>query len=402
MLLALAVTAAMIVPSAELFTYAAQGDDPAAQAVNAAAGNAGAVTAPVATTISDYPTFLSKDYNKSAKVSAVITPANARKVKLQRYNSTKKKWVTILSKKAADTDSAKVTFSIPNKNRQKTTAYWRIYVPATSTAGKAVSSNIQLISRNIKKPKVTARAAVVYRINRDGTGNLLYTKNSTKKLAQASTTKLMTAILLLESGLIDSQTMISSHAAATPWASGKLAAGDIYDTRDLLYAMLLPSSNDAATAVAERVGGTEANFVNMMNDRAEELGLTRTHFRNPHGLDADGHYTTAGELAKLTAYAYTFPEIRECWATKIKTIKSLKKKRRWTMWTTNAIFSYVKNFLGGKTGTEDNAKCCFAGVYTYKGETYVTVVLGSDYGFSRWSDTQTLHKYIRQYAAKKY
>ena len=232
--------------------------------------------------------------------------------------------------------------------------------------------------------------------------NTIYGAGLTQKVYPASTTKLMTAILLLESGLIDSTTRISSHAAATPWGSGRLAAGDVYSNRDLLYAMLLPSSNDAATAIAERVGGSEAAFVGMMNDKAGKMGFTRTHFRNPHGLDADGHYTTARELAKLTAYAYNFPEIRDCWATQCKTITSLERKRSWTLWSTNAIFNYVKNFLGGKTGTESNAGCCFTGIYTYGGSTYVTVVLGSGYGFSRWSDTKKLHRYIQDHAATGY
>jgi D-alanyl-D-alanine carboxypeptidase len=145
----------------------------------------------------------------------------------------------------------------------------------------------------------------------------------------------------------------------------------------------------------------------MMNAKAKEMGMTKTHFCNPHGLDASGHYTTAKELAMLTAYAYTFPEIRECWGTQVKTISTVKtkanpKKKKWTLWSTNSIFGYVSNFLGGKTGTEDNAGCCFTGVYEYNGSVYVTVVLGSGYGFARWADTKKLHKYITTYAATEY
>jgi D-alanyl-D-alanine carboxypeptidase len=86
----------------------------------------------------------------------------------------------------------------------------------------------------------------------------------------------------------------------------------------------------------------------------------------------------------------------------VKAITSLTNKSKWTLFSTNAIFGYSKHFKGGKTGTTDNARCCFAGVYTYKGETYVTVVLGSKYGFSRWADTKKLHKYIKKYAATRY
>ena len=354
------------------------------------------------TTVSGYPQTINKVYSSSVKISATVSPAKSRTVKLQRYDSSKKTWTTVLTKKAGTGKSSKVTFSIPKKSRKKTTSVWRIYVPETGKYASAASKKITLTTSNLKNVKMTARAAVIYRIDKDGKGTVIYTKNRNTKLAQASTTKLMTAVLLLESGLMNSKTTVSAHAAATPWGSGHMKKGDVYKTGDLLYAMLLPSSNDAATAVAERVGGTESDFVRMMNAKAKAMGLKSTQFRNPHGLDASGHYTTAYELAKLTAYAYTFPEIRKCWATKVKTIKSVKKKRKWTLWSTNAIFSYAKEFLGGKTGTEDNARCCFTGVYTYNGETYVTVVLGSDYGFARWSDTKKLHNYIRKYAAAKY
>ena len=326
-------------------------------------------------------------------------------------------WLKELDEDADDTDAvlstepetmteengvAHVTFIVPKEERQKTTSIWRIYVPAAKKVPAVSSDRITVITRNLEDLSISARTACIYRIDSKSNGTTIYSMNGNDEVAQASTTKLMTAILLLESGLIDSTTRISSHAAATPWGSGRLAAGDVYSNRDLLYAMLLPSSNDAATAIAERVGGSEAAFVGMMNDKAGEMGFTRTHFRNPHGLDADGHYTTARELAKLTAYAYNFPEIRDCWATQCKTITSLERKRSWTLWSTNAIFNYVKNFLGGKTGTESNAGCCFTGIYTYGGSTYVTVVLGSGYGFSRWRATKKLHRYIQDHAATGY
>jgi len=355
------------------------------------------------TDIYGYPTVINKTYKKTVKISATVTPAKGRKVMLQRYSTSTDSWKTIKTVTTKSSKTAKVSFSIPKKQRKKTTSVWRLYVPETGKYAEAISSNITVTTRNLKSYKLSAKAACIYRIDGNGTGTLIYTKNSDTKRAQASTTKLMTAVLLLESGLLETTTTVSSHAASTPWSAGKMKKGDIYNTHDLLYAMLLPSANDAATAVAERVGGTEANFVSMMNAKANAMGWTKTHFCNPHGLDANGHYTTAVELAKLTAYAYTFPEIRECWTTKSKTIKALNgKKKKWNLWSTNSIFGYVSNFLGGKTGTEDNAGCCFTGVYTYGGSTYVTVVLGSGYGFSRWSDTKKLHSYITKYAAGKY
>lgn len=419
--------------------------------------------APVETVISGYKTVYNKRYNETLKIDADITPADGREVQLQRYSSSDDSWATIVTitdadaadaaevddaaADAADTaeaddtaadaaeaveaddvaadaddvaaddaeapeteaavtaaeeDTMHICIDVPAEERSRTSSKWRLYVPATENAAEAYSEIISITTRNLEKYTLSARNACVYRIDGDGTGTMIYSKESKTEVAQASTTKLMTAVLLLESGLIDTTTVISSHAANTPWGSGRLAAGDIYNTKDLLYAMLLPSSNDAATAVAERVGGTEGAFVQMMNAKANELGFTQTHFCNPHGLDANGHYTTALELAKLTAYAYTFPEIRDCWGTQCKTIRSLKYKNKWTLWSTNAIFGYISSFLGGKTGTEDNAGCCFTGVYEYEGAMYVTVVLGSGYGFARWSDTKKLHSYIRNYAASSY
>lgn len=440
LMLALALVLSSVLPAAEIRSYAVTDNSGTASSAQDSAQDSSAQKGSLkTTTITNYQTSYNKRRNQTLYIAADITPADGREVQLQRYNSTDKTWTTIttvnaVAEPAAETEAAtgteqtagteavtsteqaateeksetpesdtvEVGLNVPSEERMKTYSTWRIYVPATDKATAATSENINITTRNIEKPDLSARNACIYKITPDGKGYMIYSKHSCTEVAQASTTKLMTAIVLMESGLIDSTTKISAHAASTPYASGRLAVGDVYKTRDLLYAMLLPSSNDAATAVAERVGGSEAGFVNMMNAKAEKMGFTKTHFRNPHGLDADGHYTTALELAELTAYAYTFPEIRDCWATQYKTIKSLEKGRKWTMWSTNAIFSYVTNFLGGKTGTEGNARCCFTGVYTHGGSTYVTVVLGSGYGFSRWSDTKKLHKYIQDYAESRY
>ena len=387
--LALAVTLSLVTPSAELSAFAAS--------------NSSDTSALAITTISGYPETINVARSKKAVINAVITPANGgRLVKLQRFNHNKNKWYTKERIYVADGSSSPVSFSIQSKNRQRTNSVWRLYAPATETAQAAVSSNITVTTRNIKSYSLSAKAACIYRIDGDGAGTLVYTKNSTTKRAQASTTKLMTAVLLIESGLLGKKTTISKHAASTPWGSGRLSAGDIFKTSDLLYAMLLPSYNDAATAVAEAVSGSEEAFVALMNEKAKALGMTNTNFCNPHGLDANGSYTTAKELAMLTAYAYTFPEIRKCWSTSYKKIKNYKTKKKFTVWSTNSIIGYVSNFLGGKTGTEDKAGCCFAGAYEYNGSVYVTVVLGSGGGFSRWADTKKLHSYIKKYAATQY
>ena len=435
--MALALCISLVIPAGGITAYAstestaneAEVTEESAAATETEVTEESAAT--VETVISGYKTDYNKRYNEILEIEADIIPAGGREVQLQRYSSSDGIWTTIqtiteaedadtfteegaadtvagedaankITENDADEDVVHVCFDVPAEERSRTSSQWRLFVPATENAAEAYSEVISVTTRNIEKYSLSARNACVYRIDEDGSGTMIYSKESKTEVAQASTTKLMTAVLLLESGLLDTTTTISYHAAETPWGSGKLEAGDVYNTKDLLYAMLLPSSNDAATAVAERVGGTEGAFVQRMNAKAEKMGWTQTHFRNPHGLDADGHYTTALELAKLTAYAYTFPEIRDCWGTQWKTIRSLKYGNKWTLWSTNAIFGYISSFLGGKTGTEDNAGCCFTGVYEYEGTAYVTVVLGSGYGFSRWADTKKLHSYIRNYATSSY
>ena len=409
--MALALCISLVIPAGGITAYAstestaneAEVTEESAAATETEVTEESAAT--VETVISGYKTDYNKRYNEILEIEADIIPAGGREVQLQRYSSSDGIWTTIQTiteAEDADEDVVHVCFDVPAEERSRTSSQWRLFVPATENAAEAYSEVISVTTRNIEKYSLSARNACVYRIDEDGSGTMIYSKESKTEVAQASTTKLMTAVLLLESGLLDTTTTISYHAAETPWGSGKLEAGDVYNTKDLLYAMLLPSSNDAATAVAERVGGTEGAFVQRMNAKAEKMGWTQTHFRNPHGLDADGHYTTALELAKLTAYAYTFPEIRDCWGTQWKTIRSLKYGKKWTLWSTNAIFGYISSFLGGKTGTEDNAGCCFTGVYEYEGTAYVTVVLGSGYGFSRWTDTKKLHSYIRNYATSSY
>lgn len=411
LLMALALCISLVIPAGGITAYAstestaneAEVTEESAAATETEVTEESAAT--VETVISGYKTDYNKRYNEILEIEADIIPAGGREVQLQRYSSSDGIWTTIQTiteAEDADEDVVHVCFDVPAEERSRTSSQWRLFVPATENAAEAYSEVISVTTRNIEKYSLSARNACVYRIDEDGSGTMIYSKESKTEVAQASTTKLMTAVLLLESGLLDTTTTISYHAAETPWGSGKLEAGDVYNTKDLLYAMLLPSSNDAATAVAERVGGTEGAFVQRMNAKAEKMGWTQTHFRNPHGLDADGHYTTALELAKLTAYAYTFPEIRDCWGTQWKTIRSLKYGNKWTLWSTNAIFGYISSFLGGKTGTEDNAGCCFTGVYEYEGTAYVTVVLGSGYGFSRWIDTKKLHSYIRNYATSSY
>ena len=123
-------------------------------------------------------------------------------------------------------------------------------------------------------------------------------------MAMASTTKIMTCLVALENGAMDDVVEISENAAAMPDVQLDAAAGDHFLMEDLLYALMLESDNDVAVAIAEHVGGSVEGFAEMMNRRASDLGCRQTHFVTPNGLDAQGHQTTAAELAKNFSRGY--------------------------------------------------------------------------------------------------
>ena len=130
-------------------------------------------------------------------------------------------------------------------------------------------------------------------------GRLLYNSNGDKPMKIASLTKIMTAIVAIEHGKLSDMVKTSVHAAGREGSSIYLKKDEEMSLQNLLYGLMLRSGNDAATAIAEHVGGSEEGFVHMMNEKAQMLGLTNTQFMNPHGLDVAGHYSSANDLAKL-------------------------------------------------------------------------------------------------------
>ena len=151
---------------------------------------------------------------------------------------------------------------------------------------------------NVSPPTVSAESAVLMDA---GHGLVCYEKNADKRLPMASTTKIMTALTALANAEPDRVICIPREAVGVEGSSVYLAEGEKLTLCDLLYALLLQSANDAAAAIAIDIGGSIAGFADLMNAEAEKLGLTDTHFCNPHGLDNEEHYTTARELATVTA-----------------------------------------------------------------------------------------------------
>ena len=152
------------------------------------------------------------------------------------------------------------------------------------------------------------------------TGDVIFGQNQNARLPMASTTKLMTALVAVESLPVETAVKIPAEAVGVEGSSIYLTEGEVLTLEQLLYALLLESANDAATAIAIAVAGSVSAFAERMNARAASLGLTDTHFVNPHGLDAEGHYTTAYELALITREALQNPTLRRICETSRKTI----------------------------------------------------------------------------------
>jgi D-alanyl-D-alanine carboxypeptidase (penicillin-binding protein 5/6) len=233
-------------------------------------------------------------------------------------------------------------------------------------------------------PGVTAAAAIVI----DGdSGQVLWERNAHQHRPMASTTKLMTSLLAVESGHLDDVVTISKRASGIGEATIFLKENEKLTLRELLYGVLLSSGNDASTAVAEYLGGNEPKFVEMMNKRAAELGLKDTHFSNPHGLPSDNHYSSAYDLAQLLKVASSFPEWREVAQSQTKAISGLGKPDGRLLKNHIKLLWNYPSALGGKSGYTNAAGRCFIGSARKGGRYVIQSVLGAS---DMWGDSQRL------------
>lgn len=203
----------------------------------------------------------------------------------------------------------------------------------------------------------------------------LYSVNENKKMPMASTTKIMTAITAIENcDDLDEKFEISPKAVGIAGTSLYLRKGDVYSTRDLLYALMLISGNDASVAIAEHVAGSTSEFVTKMNELAKKIGATNSHFANTHGLDADGHYTTAYDLALITSYALENDTFKEIVSTKNIKISNGNGENRYLRNKNKLLFT-LDGCIGVKTGYTDDAGRCLVSAVEKDGMTVVCVVL---------------------------
>ena len=234
-------------------------------------------------------------------------------------------------------------------------------------------------------------------------GRILYSKAGDKRMRIASTTKIMTAIIAIENGRLSDKVTVGKNAFGKEGSSIYLKLGEEISLNDLLYGLMLRSGNDAATAIAEHVGGSQEGFVYLMNRKAEEIGMTRSHFSNPSGLDADDHYSTADDMARLAAYALKNPVFREIVKTKTKRVS--REGESWdTVWTNkNKMLSLYPGSDGVKTGFTKLSRRCLVSSATRDGQQLAAVTLndGSDWAdHSRMLDFGYKH-YPQTLAVKK-
>lgn len=224
-------------------------------------------------------------------------------------------------------------------------------------------------------------------------GVVLAQKNATARLPMASTTKIMTALIAIESLPLDTVIEIPTAAIGVEGSSIYLCEGEVLTLSDLLYALLLESANDAAAAIAITVGGDIAGFAEMMNHRATTLGLTDTHFVNPHGLDDDQHYTTAYDLALITKAALDNPTFRKIVSTQKATIPLHGNQGVRLLINHNKLLHMYDGCIGVKTGFTKKTGRCLVSAAERDGVTLIAVTLGCpddwrdhtallDYGFS--------------------
>ncbi|MBI2955361.1 MAG: D-alanyl-D-alanine carboxypeptidase [Chloroflexi bacterium] len=243
-----------------------------------------------------------------------------------------------------------------------------------------------LVRKVAEGPDLIALSAAII----DGaTGKMLYAKNAQARMAPASVTKIMTAVVALENARLSDYVQIKVNGYAMVGSSIMgLQPGEVLTLEDLLYGLMLPSGNDAALAIAQHVGGTEARFVQMMNEKAAALGLKDTHFMNPHGLDEDDHYSSAYDLAMLGRYAMQNPEFVKIAGTKTRVAKG---KNTYALVNGNRLLGQYDGLDGVKTGFTDNAGQSYVASVTRNGRrVFVGLIKSTD----RYRDATELFDYF--------
>ena len=266
-----------------------------------------------------------------------------------------------------------------------------IQEPGTDTAAAYYAEDLCVAAEDVKATDAEAQDALAACFFNLDTKEILYAKNIHGRMYPASTTKIMTALLLLEQGGLDDQTTVSKEAI-TFHESGvttvKLKEGDVLSMDQLLHALLIVSANDAANVIAEKVGGSVEQFAQMMNEKAASIGATNTHFVNPHGLHDEEHYTTAYDLYLIFNECIKYDAFIDVIGTNTFTASitgadGLVRQEHWeqTNFYAAGLAEQPRDavIIGGKTGTTTPAGNCLILLETSaQGSPYISVIMGAD------------------------
>ena len=243
-----------------------------------------------------------------------------------------------------------------------------------------------LPSASSANPRITATAALIMEAD---TGAILHEKNAQLLLPMASTTKIMTGLLGLELLSPNTLVRVSPYAASMAPSKIYLKSGELINAEELLHAILLASANDASVALAEKISGSEEVFARVMTRRAHELGARNTHFENASGLPAEGHYSTAYDLAILLRYAMQRTDFADIMQLKIARIVSHTARVR-NVRNHNRLLWTFPGAIGGKTGFTRAAGRCYVGMAARGGHTLIVSILGSS---DLWGDARRIFDY---------
>ncbi len=237
------------------------------------------------------------------------------------------------------------------------------------------------------EPNISASGAIV--VNAD-TGEILFSQNANMRLPMASTTKIMTAILLLENSDLNEEITTTKQMVTVEGSSMGLLEGDRITYETLLYGMMLPSGNDAATTVAIALGGSLEGFARMMNKKAAELKMDNTHFVTPSGLDSELHYSTASDMAKLAVYAMKNEKFKEVVSTKSVRVEYGNPPYSRVLYGHNKLLDNYEWANGIKTGYTSKSGRCLVSSATRDGLNVIAVTLND-------SNTVNSHKELLEY-----
>lgn len=226
-------------------------------------------------------------------------------------------------------------------------------------------------------------------------GRILYKKNETQELAMASTTKIMTAILAIEKGNLKDVVKVSKRASKAPPVKMHLKEGEEIKLQELLYALMLQSSNDAAVAIAENISKDVETFCKLMTEKSKEIGAKNTVFKTPNGLDLEDHHSTAYDMAIIAKYALNNKIFREIINTKEVSFKT--NKNNYKIINKNRLLNEYEGATGIKTGYTGKAGHCFVGSAKKDDMELISVVLASGWGnkgkAQKWIDTKEILNY---------